>query len=132
MAQHAGAGCTFVYPALRAVLTRSVAQLPATGCLLSAAQHAIQRCDVRIPVQGAKRLQAEFKYLTKQIAAGTVTQMHDLTPVADNIFKWQACIHSWASHLCWQHLTCPGAAPAFATPGLSNPQTLRHSTCSSN
>ena len=46
--------------------------------------------DMHIPVQGAKRLQAEFKYLTKQIAAGTVTQMHDLTPVTDNVFKWQA------------------------------------------
>lgn len=40
-------------------------------------------------MQGAKRLQAEFKYLTKQIAAGKVTQIHNVAPVGDNIFKWQ-------------------------------------------
>lgn len=45
--------------------------------------------DLLCGVQGAKRLQAEFKYLTKQIAAGKVTQIHDVTFVNDNIFKWQ-------------------------------------------
>lgn len=42
-------------------------------------------------LQGAKRLQTEFKYLNKQIAAGKITQVHDITPVDDNIFKWQVC-----------------------------------------
>lgn len=45
--------------------------------------------SVLLITQGAKRLQAEFKYLTNQIAAGKITQIHDVTPVDDNIFKWQ-------------------------------------------
>ncbi len=42
-------------------------------------------------VQGAKRLQSEFRYLNKQIVAGKITQMYDITPIDDNIFKWQVC-----------------------------------------
>lgn len=90
MAQHAGA--CFANEQLRPVLPAPVflAQLLVECCLLPSMLHHIQY-TYPCAVQGAKRLQAEFKYLTKQIAAGTITQMHDLTPVADNIFKWQAC-----------------------------------------
>ena len=42
-----------------------------------------------LPQQGAKRLQAELRYLLSAIEAGKLPCVHDLTPVNDNIFKWR-------------------------------------------
>ena len=46
---------------------------------------------VKLPsyLQGAKRLGAELRYLSKQIANGYITQIKDITLVGDDISKWQ-------------------------------------------
>lgn len=40
-------------------------------------------------LQGAKRLQAELKYMHKQTGEGMMPQISDITTVGDNLSKWQ-------------------------------------------
>jgi len=46
-------------------------------------------------LKGVKRIQAEFRHLTKEVAAGKLTFIRDLSLVDDNLSCWRFKLHNF-------------------------------------